>query len=251
MSSSHLEICDFSFKYQSHARIRIVLLEYANRLERIPPHVREHIDHFHVCEKEEPDNPRSGLSVSSTAAAIQAERSHRPSDEYHLHTFSELDNYLVSKLREALKIPGTGPEMLLPFRDKKLMKQRVLQAGLRTPRFEPLDVRHLESEVDSYFSDLRRAYGIPFVCKPIHAADGTGVHIVKRLEDFRRVRQHLQRFDSVFEIEEFIQGIPYHCDFLLRGGRGRVLRMRGVFLSQRRGLPGEAHRQHHPTAAAP
>ncbi len=217
VSSYQLELCDFSFKYQSGVRIRIVLLEHAERLERVPPQVREHIDHFHLCEKEEPDSPLSGLSYSSAAAAIQAERSQRPSDEYHLYTFFEFDTYLVSRLREAFEIPGAGPERILPFRDKKVMKQRVLEAGLRAPRFELLDVGRLESEVDSYFSELRRSYGLPFVCKPINAAASIGVLIVRSLEDFRSLRGHVQRFDYVFELEEFIQGTLYHCDFLLRG----------------------------------
>ncbi len=111
---------------------------------------------------------------------------------------------LAARIREALRLPGMTVEQTRPFRDKGLMKRRLDEAGIRTPRH-----RRARST-----SECRRAaaeIGFPLIVKPIAGAGSADTY---RVEDAARLDRVLERLGHVPEVsvEEFVDGEEYTFD---------------------------------------
>ena len=70
---------------------------------------------------------------------------------------------LAAKLREALKVPGMRVAQAQTFRNKDLMKQKVIAAGIRT-------ARHASATSVAQVREAAREIGFPVIVKPIAGA---------------------------------------------------------------------------------
>ena len=105
----------------------------------------------------------------------------------------------VQEELEKLRVPytGCGPEASRIAFDKVLTKQRCLQAGVPTPRFEVFDTPLLV---------LPAGWSLPVVLKPVQQGSSVGLQIVERTTDWAVALAEAFRFDTRVLMEEKIQG---------------------------------------------
>ena len=108
---------------------------------------------------------------------------------------------------EKLGVPYTGCGVVascIAF-DKILTKERLLGAGVSTPRFVAL-----QSSTASWPKEWR----VPVVLKPARQGSSIGVHLVDRVEDFGAALKDASQYDSEVLMEERIAGREVTVGFL-------------------------------------
>ncbi len=120
-----------------------------------------------------------------------------------LHSYDEMNLLFAAQLRDEFNLPGLHSKQVLPFRDKLVMKERVQQAGLRTPIFGKLEPTELKNNPSTYFKFISKFVDLPFIVKPIDSAGSEGVHTINSLHDF--ISMQLEH-NVIYEYEEFING---------------------------------------------
>ena len=117
---------------------------------------------------------------------------------------------LAARVREGLGVSGMGPQVAIGFRDKPIMKQRVLAAGLRVPRFSRVRTKH-----EAYAA--AEEIGYPVCVKPIAGAGSTDTH---RVADAGELGAVLSAVDHLAEInlEEFVEGEEFTYDAICVDG---------------------------------
>jgi biotin carboxylase len=110
----------------------------------------------------------------------------------------------AARLREALGIPGMSVDTVRGFRDKQVMKERAIAAGLRVPR-------SARARSAAEARAAAGALGYPLVVKPISgagSADTFEVGSERELEQVLARTQHVRELS----IEEFIDGEEFTFD---------------------------------------
>jgi len=118
---------------------------------------------------------------------------------------------LAARTREALGLPGMDHDTALGFRDKPIMKARLVDANVRVPRFSRADT------VDGVLAAAREI-GYPVVIKPV---SGAGTADTWRVDDEAAARARLATMGHVPEvsIEEFIEGEEFTYDAVIIEGK--------------------------------
>lgn len=117
----------------------------------------------------------------------------------------------AARLREALGIPGMSVDTVRGFRDKQIMKERAIAAGLRVPRSA-----RARSSTEAHAAAAKLGY--PLVLKPISGAGSADTYEVG---SERELEQTLVRTQHVRElsIEEFIDGEEFTFDCVCIAGK--------------------------------
>jgi biotin carboxylase len=116
----------------------------------------------------------------------------------------------AARLREKFGLPGMSVDTVRGFRDKQLMKERVIAHKLRTPRSQRV---HTVLEA----RDAAARIGYPLVIKPISGAGSADTYKVgspHELEEVLRAMQHVG--ESI--VEEYIEGEEFTYDTICVGG---------------------------------
>jgi hypothetical protein len=122
---------------------------------------------------------------------------------------SEFDLVTGALVREALGTPGVTPQQVRRFTDKVVMKQAILAAGLRAPRYLPL------TEIPTADALIGRL-GLPLILKPREGAASRGVIKVETAEQLTVALRDIPPAD--YEAEQYVTGDIYHIDGLIRDG---------------------------------
>ena len=117
---------------------------------------------------------------------------------------------LAAQLREALELPGLTVEQSRLFRDKELMKRRLDECGIRTPR-------HTLATSESEVRAAAERIGYPLIVKPVA---GAGSADTFRIDDQAALEDVLPRIRHVeqLSVEEFIEGEEYTFDTICAAG---------------------------------
>lgn len=118
---------------------------------------------------------------------------------------------LAARMRERWGIPGMSVDTVRGFRDKKLMKDRVAAAGLRTPK-------SLRIRTASQAREAAERLGYPIVLKPIAGAGSADTY---RIASDRELEAALARMGHVAEAscEEYVEGEEFTYDTICIAGR--------------------------------
>lgn len=118
---------------------------------------------------------------------------------------------LAAAVREAVGVPGMSRDAALGFRDKPIMKARLIPSGVRLPRFGRA------ATVDGVL-EAARGIGYPVVLKPVA---GAGTADTWRVDDEDHARAKLATMGHVAEvsIEEFIEGEEFTYDVVAIDGK--------------------------------
>jgi biotin carboxylase len=123
-----------------------------------------------------------------------------------LHSFDERNLLLAADLRAEFGLPGLRRADVLPFRDKVLMKERLVAAGIRVPEFRRYDP-------GAGFAAMAGEVGLPFVLKPVDGNSADGIHEIRSEQDYAAVPADLGRD---YEYEEFVDGTIYSVNIVTR-----------------------------------
>ncbi|WP_104025735.1 ATP-grasp domain-containing protein [Vibrio hyugaensis] len=118
--------------------------------------------------------------------------------------------YVAAQIRERFGLEGMTVIETAYFRDKCLMKEKALSAGVNVPRYGAY-------HSDISFSDIVQHVGLPFVLKPKDSAGAFGVYIVRNQHDYDLAIK-TSDIGLGYEYEAFIEGKLYHVDLLVQNG---------------------------------
>ncbi|MHC3818143.1 ATP-grasp domain-containing protein [Streptomyces sp. NBC_00341] len=127
----------------------------------------------------------------------------------HVLALSEFDLEAAGEIRRHFGIPGRGPSEVAAVRDKVVMKGLVAAAGLRVPAFGA-------TPSAGSVREFAARHGYPFVLKPRAGADSQGVHVVRSQDRLDALLDGAELSDA--QCEEFIDGVLYQIDGVVRGG---------------------------------
>lgn len=118
---------------------------------------------------------------------------------------------IAAAVREAVGLPGMDRNTALGFRDKPIMKARLLPANVRVPRFGRADS-------NEGVLSAAREIGYPVVLKPVA---GAGTADTWRVDDEQQAQAKLATMGHVAEIsiEEFIEGTEFTYDVVAIEGK--------------------------------
>lgn len=161
---------------------------------------------------------------SGTASVFEEARAWleaRPQQFDRIIALSEYELLDAARLREWLGVPGATVAEVSLVRDKILMKRAVAQAGLRVPRFMPLQALLAHPQ--------RMPWKGTTVLKPHSGASSEDVRIFDSPAHVRaaitagtsQVARLTQGLEAVaeYEIEEFVDGDILHFDGLVANGK--------------------------------
>ncbi|QRN95685.1 ATP-grasp domain-containing protein [Archangium violaceum] len=132
-------------------------------------------------------------------------------EDLTVNTQFEYDVLLASQLRSEFGLQGPKYEDILPFRDKYLMKEKLVAKGVRVPKFGRYEPARFSRDPAAYFRHITAEVGLPFVLKPVDSAGADGVHKISSWSDFEALRGD---FGRGYEYEEFIQGTMYSVNII-------------------------------------
>lgn len=132
-----------------------------------------------------------------------------------LHCFDEQNMIIAAALRGEFGLPGPGLPQILPYRDKILMKERLVAAGVRVPKFGRYDPVRFAADPGGYFRQITADVGLPFILKPLDSACADGVRKITSAADFSALPADLGR---AYEYEEFIDGAMFSVNIVSQDG---------------------------------
>lgn len=151
------------------------------------------------------------LDFEATRAVVKQVVSGLDLRDVSLHCYYELNLLTAAKLRDELGIRGASYAQILPFRDKCLMKERLVAKGVRVPRFGRFFPEERARDARGYFQQIVASVGLPFILKPVDSAGADGVFKLESWEDFEALPA---AFGRGYEYEEFIKGTMYSVNLV-------------------------------------
>lgn len=122
---------------------------------------------------------------------------------------AEADILRAAELRGILGLPGQSLASAKAFRNKVVMKDHLVQSGVKLPRYRA---------IESAYTVLQfvEAHGYPVVIKPFAESGSSGVHVIRNESELDR---YLAKPPAgPLEIETYVEGQMYHIDGLMLGG---------------------------------
>lgn len=128
---------------------------------------------------------------------------------------SDLANITVSRLAEALKLPGNSPECIEISTNKYAMREAFQKAGIPVPGFYCVD------KAEPFLYDMK----LPIIVKP---TDRSGSRAIMKLESFDGLEEAIrdaveQSFEKKAIVEEYIEGEEYSYETISCRGKHRNL----------------------------
>lgn len=130
-----------------------------------------------------------------------------------LHCFYEVNMLTAARIRDELGIRGPSQAQILPFRDKCVMKERLIEHGVRVPRFGRFEPEAFALDAKAYFARIADHVGLPFILKPVDSAGADGVYQITSCDELTALPRDLGRG---YEYEEFIKGTMYSVNIVSR-----------------------------------
>lgn len=177
---------------------------------------RSFLEQIHVvpCGKQNPTVAQASLvDKDAVGEIIENVSAQTGLEDLTLHTFDERNLLLAAELRAQFGLPGLCYNDILPFRDKCLMKERVMAAGIRVPAFGRFDVEAARADKAGYFARISTEVGLPLILKPVDGNSADGVYKIDSWESFDAIPAELGR---AYEYEEFVDGTIFSVNIVSR-----------------------------------
>jgi biotin carboxylase len=198
------------------AQVRFVGLFSEHDEKNVTAALREFIDEVHIlpCGKADASVAESSYVDPDQARKLIADVLGDPgAGEVTLHSFDERNLLLAADLRAEFGLPGLRREDVLPFRDKCLMKERLVAAGIRVPRFGRHDGAAAAADRAGSFRAITDEVGLPFILKPVDGNSADGIYKIESFGDYAEVPDDLGR---PYEYEEFVDGKIFSVNIVSR-----------------------------------
>ena len=170
--------------------------------------------------------------TSDHAAVLKAVKSHglRYGQRYDgLVAFDCGSLELAAFLAESLGLAFASRRAVALCRDKIAQKQVLQDRGVSVPRC-------IKTDEPAAAAEFAYEHGWPVVLKPVDGTGGEGVFLCQTPEAIRDVfiYNHGDFARGSLAVEQFVDGPELSCDFLVDGGRVRIIR-----ITKKLALPGE------------
>ena len=134
---------------------------------------------------------------------------------------SDLAEVTVNYLTNHLGLPGNPPETAVFAVNKYIMRKKLREAGLYTPRF---------IEAGSFAEAEEKGLGsfpLPFIIKPV---DRSGSRGINRIDDYGQAEAAFREacghsFEKKAIAEEYMEGAEYSCEGISSEGRHYLLQV--------------------------
>ncbi|EMF0806284.1 ATP-grasp domain-containing protein [Klebsiella aerogenes] len=133
---------------------------------------------------------------------------------YRVFCNQESNLEVAEKIRSFFSIYDHMGGRVELFRDKLLMKQAVIDNGLRAPVYTEL----AHSSTPASYTDLYSKLKGKFIIKPSNSVGSRGVYKIFNSNDYDDFLKDTANDDCQFEAEEFISGELYEFDSALQNG---------------------------------
>lgn len=203
------QIDNFAFsKIKNRENYQFIAIIFASDLPTLTKDVQSQFDQIHVTSHIGKDI-LSEINIDEVIVMMKADISKINPTDMSIICQDEANVLIAGALRDYFNIKvGPGFAELEVFRNKVLMKERLLTKHIRVPKFLSLD------KIYDY-SEIVNLIGQPFIIKPIAAAGSLGVtKIVSQDNYLSYVTNNPHHLD--YEAEEFIQGKLFHCDTVVQ-----------------------------------
>lgn len=200
------------------SQVRLIGVFADRDIENLAAEQREWFDRIHVvkCGQDDPTPMLYSLvDLDEAREAVGALVAETGLEDLSVHCYDEQNMLVAAEIRTHFGIRGPQLEDILPFRDKILMKNLLLKAGVRVPRFGAYDAERFAEDAVGYFHAIVDEVGIPFIIKPTDAAAAEGVYKISDLPGFRALEGD---FGRNYEYEEFVEGTMYSVNIVSRAG---------------------------------
>ncbi|MCB9209213.1 MAG: ATP-grasp domain-containing protein [Ignavibacteriales bacterium] len=132
----------------------------------------------------------------------------RTEDIYRIIALDDFDVEKAAKLREHLRIPGMGDTTARYFRDKLAMRIKAEDDGLPIPNFVHV-LNH--NRINAFLENNKP----PYILKPRSQAGAIGLKKCESSDEAWDAINKLGDEQSLYLIEEFIEGNIYHVDSII------------------------------------
>ena len=180
----------------------------------LPDHLRQRFHQIHVvpCGARVLSQLNSSLvDFDATRAVLSELQRETAPAELSIHSYDEQNVLVAAQLRSYFGITGPKYEDILAFRDKCVMKQKLVAKQVRVPKFGHYHVARFAADKAAYFRQIVSEVGLPFILKPLDSAGGDGVYKITSWADFETLPGDLGRG---YEYEEFITGTMYSVNII-------------------------------------
>lgn len=141
-------------------------------------------------------------------------------DAKNIHLLSNEDStqLVCGRLREKYGLKGFTSSQLLPYVNKEASKIK-LSGCVRMPRFMLFDKSKYLTDPKQYIKHVVETIGLPIFIKPVDLVSSMGTHYVNDIPHLEKVMDNISLQPWQFEIDEYIDGELYHCDFIMHDNR--------------------------------
>jgi D-alanine-D-alanine ligase len=131
------------------------------------------------------------------------------------------DDGCIQGLLELLQIPYTGSGVLPSAlgMDKHLQQKMLEAEGIGVPRSRAVGEQEWKEKRETLGKELVETFGYPMVTKPVREGSSFGVTIIRNLNELESGVSEALRWDTVFLVEEFLDGIEF-SSIVLEGDDG-------------------------------
>ena len=202
-------------------RVRFIGVFSEQDIHNLSDAQRAHFAQIHVVPNGVPNPPAMLiplLDFEATRAVVKKVVSELDRADVSLHCYYEVNMLTAAKIRDELGLRGPGYAQILPFRDKCVMKERLVAKGVRVPRFGRFEPEPFTRDRKAYFKTITDHVGLPIILKPIDSAGADGVYKIASWNDFAAVPDDLGRG---YEYEEFVQGTMYSVNIVSKDRKTR------------------------------
>lgn len=138
--------------------------------------------------------------------------------EIMLLTNEDSTQIVSARLREKYGIPGVTESLIAPFVNKEISKNKLL-GKIRTPKFLLLNKEQYRENPLVYKEHLIESIGFPMFLKPIDLVSSIGTFAIFDEETLDKALNFAHQAEWDFELDEFIDGDLFHCDFIVQNGK--------------------------------
>ena len=213
LNNRSLQYYDF-YELKKSYNLRISAIIFNKSFKKLSMAQREILDNIHVLQDiTSPHGILEFFPKDAIDSIVREEIKNFPNT--WIIAADELNNLMVSSLREKYMLPGTPYSIILNFRNKSIQKEVLKTQKIQIPKFKTLHRKYLKNNMSTNYKSLTNILGVPFVIKPLDMSATIGVEKIETYDQFLNYFSKNSIFSS-FIAEEFITGKFYHCDFIIQ-----------------------------------
>ncbi len=121
---------------------------------------------------------------------------------------------ICARIREKYNIYGVSVENVTPYVKKDVSKSK-LSGKINIPKFTLFDKQLFHKAPAEYLYRIKESIGFPIFIKPIDLVSSIGTYFIPNEEVLLSVLYDISKEEIDFEIDEYIEGNLFHCDFIV------------------------------------